>query len=286
MKQFAYTYCIIRYSHDPAAGEVLNIGVLLCAPEIDLIKVELEYHFERLSYTFADFHGESYRRLLRQLEAGVARLSAQETGSLFRDKAILSDAQKLSAKLVPDRDLTLQFGPVMAGVSSDPAVELHHIFMRTVRSQYRERRTEHRTDEEVWAQFQKQLVGLQITRYLRPKEFTSAEYNLKFDHAFKNERWHVLQPVTMDYSRPESLQERATRLLGATTILQGDRDLGKLYVLLGEPRNALNATAYEKAKNLLHKKIPVEHEIVEEREAEAFANEIAIYMRKHGVIND
>jgi hypothetical protein len=286
MKRFTYTYCVVRYIHDPAAGEALNIGVLLCAPEIDLISVKLEYHFERLSETFANFDGEAYRKLLKQLEAGVMRVADQESGALFRQHDVLTDAHKLAARLVPDRDLSLQFGPMMAGVSSDPADELHHIFVRMVQSQYPEKRKERRTDEDVWAQFQKRLAGQCIIPYLRPKAFTSSEYSLKFDHAFKNQRWHVLQPVTMDYSRPEGLQERATKILGATTILQGDPELGKLYVLLGEPRNSSNRVAYEKAKNLLHKRMPVEHEIVEEREADEFAKEIASYMREHGVIKD
>ena len=37
MRKIPYTYCLVKYVHNPAAGEMLNIGVLLCAPSISFI---------------------------------------------------------------------------------------------------------------------------------------------------------------------------------------------------------------------------------------------------------
>jgi hypothetical protein len=108
---------------------------------------------------------------------------------------------------------------------------------------------------------------------------------LKFDHGFRNERWHLLQPVTMDYVNKETIQGKATRWLGNAVALQGHPELGKLYLLLGRPTIEANRTAYTKAKNLLHQ-MPVDHELIEEDQAEAFAEEIHDYMRQHRVITD
>ena len=106
---------------------------------------------------------------------------------------------------------------------------------------------------------------------------------LDFEHAFKNERWHVLQPVSLDYARPESLQEKAMRCLGQASVLEGNPELGRLYLLLGAPLQPSHREAYEKAKRLLHK-MPVEHEVVEEDQAEEFARRIAECVREHGVV--
>ena len=37
MSRFEYTYCLVRYVHNPAAGEMLNIGVLLFSEEVKQI---------------------------------------------------------------------------------------------------------------------------------------------------------------------------------------------------------------------------------------------------------
>jgi hypothetical protein len=117
---------------------------------------------------------------------------------------------------------------------------------------------------------------------LVPKSFAGPEFEIKFDHAFQNRRWHAVQPITMDFVKAESLQEKATKWLGNATALKGHPQLAKLYLLLGEPRLESHRQAYDKAKNLLHK-MEINHEIVEEREAEAFAHELAVFMKEHGI---
>jgi hypothetical protein len=285
MKPIQYTFSVIRYVHDPAAGEMLNIGVVLCAGEIAYIDVMLEFRYERLSSTFLDFDGEHYKRVLRQLHSAITNTSKRAAGSLFALQEPLTDVDMLISIIMPDRDLSIQFGHMLAGIAEDPAQELKHIFERMVASQFESTKIQKRTDEEVWQSYQKSLTRQRITPYLKPKTFTSEDYDLKFDHAFKNERWHVLQPVSLDYARPEGLQTRATQLLGAATALEGNPEVGKLYILLGPPKKNEHRTAYKRAKHLLDR-IPIEHELIEENQADRFAKELASYMREHGVTED
>jgi hypothetical protein len=111
---------------------------------------------------------------------------------------------------------------------------------------------------------------------------TTPEVEVKFNHAFKNEKWHVLQPLSMDYKRKENIQNKATRWLGNAVALEATPELGTLYLLLGPPVLETHRVAYTKAKNLLHK-IKIKHELIEENEAENFADEISEYMRKHNI---
>lgn len=124
-----------------------------------------------------------------------------------------------------------------------------------------------------------------VTKKLRPWTLETELVTLKFQHAFKNERWHVLEPVTLDYVSAGSIQRRATSLLGNVDAMSDYRELNKLSILLGRPQNERYQNEYVKAKNILHK-MPVEHELVEEDEAEDFAKELAAYMRLHGLIED
>jgi hypothetical protein len=154
-----------------------------------------------------------------------------------------------------------------------------------VTSQIPQKEKKSRSDEEVWSIFNKPLLQRQVTKYLKPKHFTSNEYDLKFEHTFKNEKHHILDPVTMDYAQVESIQTRAIKILGQATTLKGNPEIGKLYLLLGAPKNSSHRNAYIKAKNLLNK-IPIDKEIIEENEAEDFAGVITSYMKEHGVLED
>ena len=123
-----------------------------------------------------------------------------------------------------------------------------------------------------------------VVRKLRPTVIQTNKVEVKFEHAFRNGKWHVLQPMSMDYSRKEYIQTKAARWLGFGVGLKDSPELERLYILFGPPRLESHKDAYEKAKNLLHE-IPVPHEFIEEDAAEQFADFIHDYMHKHGLGN-
>jgi hypothetical protein len=283
MKRFGYTYCLIKYVHNPVAGEILNIGVLLFSDEQRQIVGKFESHFERLSSAFANFDGDHYRSVIRNLESSTSHLNEKFNPTLF--KSGFKDIKEVFSLLVPDLGLSIQFGNILAGITNDLEFESEQIFDRLITSQSPQKEKKSRSDEEVWAIFNKSFAKKQITPYLKPKRFTSNDYDLKFEHTFKNEKEHILNPATMDYANEESIQNRAIKILGQATTLKGNSEIGKLYILLGEPRLESHRNAYIKAKNLLNK-IPIEKEIIEEKEAEPFADELTSFMKEHGVIEN
>ena len=283
MNTLAYTYSIVRYVHNPAAGERLNIGVILCAPDASFIGAQFDYRYERLSKAFADFDGTHYRRVLRQLETAIETMRLRSEGTLIQINEAITDTQQLGSFLLPDKDLSIELGPMLAGITTNAKTELNYIFERMIMEQYAVSRLEHRTDDIVWqSSYRPVLRKKSVTQYLQAKAFVADDYRLEFENSFKNEKWHVLQPVTMDYAKASSLQERAAKMLGNAAVLSGHPELGKLYLLLGAPHNSEHRAEYVKAKNLLHK-MPIEHELVEENEAEQFAEELASYIREHRV---
>lgn len=283
MSTIPYTYTVVKYVHDPAAGEVLNIGVILWAPTQPFLGAKLEFRYERLSNTFVGFEGEHYKRTLHQLEVELDLLQQQYTDNLFIRSDKPQDVKQLVALIWPDEDLSFRTGPMLAGISDDTEGALEEIFDRLVNSQYPRQRAEKRTDEEVWTVYHRPLVHTKANKRLVPKVIATDEFSLKFDHSFKNEKWHVLEPVSMDYVKAESIQRKATTWLGNATALSGHPELGILYILLGKPRLEIHKKAYIKAKNLLHK-MPIKHQLIEEEEAEDFAKNLAAYMKEHGVL--
>lgn len=209
MNTTPYTYSVIRYLHDPATGEMLNIGVILCAPAARVIEARLEYRYERLSDAFVDFDGDHYRRTLHQftqvLDVLRERLSAT---TLFDLWDISSNAQSIAKQIWPDMDLSFQIGEVMAGISDDLSDTIESLFHRMVTSQYQRATQERRTDDEVWSVYQKPLVRRHVVSNLRPTVLTTPEVTVKFAHAFRNEKWHVLQPLSMDLKRGSTSKTR------------------------------------------------------------------------------
>jgi len=55
----------------------------------------------------------------------------------------------------------------------------------------------------------------------------------------------------------------------------------KLFLLLGEPSDPRLGTAFQRATNLLTKKIPGQSELVRERDAEQFAEEVEQEFQNH-----
>jgi hypothetical protein len=263
---------------------MLNIGVILCAPKDRVIEARLEYRYERLSDAFVEFDGDHYRRTLHQFNRvldGLRKRLAATT--LFDLWDISSNAQSIAQQVWPDMDLSFQIGEVMAGISEDLIDTLEQLFYRMVTSQYGQVKRETRTDDQVWTYYQAALAGRRVVGHLRQTVLTTPEVEVKFDHAFRNEKWHVLQPISMDYVKEESIQNKATRWLGNGVALEASSELGTLYILLGPPLIDAHKPAYIKAKNLLHK-MPIKHELIEQEEAEDFADHISTYMREHGIV--
>lgn len=278
MSKKAFTFQVLKYSHDPAAGELLNIGAILYCPELAFLGLQVERRFERLSQTFADFDGEGYRYIVRRFESIVDRLREEYTQTLLGHAP--ASVAEITTEIWPDTDLSIKVGPMLSGVTENPEQSLKEIFDRMVISQYVKEEKPTRSDEEVWTIYKKPLLERQLASILKPKSISTTEFEIQFDHTFKNQRWHVLQPVSFDLARPETVQRKAVSWLGNATALQGQQEMGTLFLLLGKPQLRSLKPAYDKAKNLL-RRMPVAHDIVEEDQADSFAEKFKQFVKGH-----
>jgi hypothetical protein len=280
-----YSYCIVRYVHDPAAGEALNVGMLVFAPTERWLECRVEQRYSRLSSTFRDFNGHHYRATTRRMMATVAAFQSRWRNSLPSVDDGPNTLEHLCRLLFPDPGLSLQCGETLSGLAHDLNAAVTDIFDRMVTSQHVEGSEARRNDNQVWAVFQEPLEKAGVLQALQPKRFTSKDFNIEFDYAWQNAEWHVLQPVSMDYRQNDSLQKAATIWLGNATALKDQEELGELDILLGPPQSSSQRLAYARAKDLL-RKMPVPHRLIEEDAAADFANEVAAMMREHHDLDD
>lgn len=130
-----YSFAVIRYVHDHAAGEFLNVGVAVCAPAHRYIGVRVEPRTERLAGAFRGFDGAAYRRVVSRLVESIAD-TRREWESVPSAPSVPSDAASVLRSVWPDSGLALSIGPSLAGVSAEPPDRvLDELFVRMVVSQ-------------------------------------------------------------------------------------------------------------------------------------------------------
>lgn len=273
-----YTYVVLKYVHDAGAGEMLNVGVVLLAPEAHFADVRVETKFERLSQTFKGFEGPRFRRALQAFVSAFKVVQSDFNREPLLSQRRYTTAGDVVRSLWPDLGLSFAISEPLAGITSNAAAEVDALFDRMVTSLYDKKEAERRTDDQVWKDIYQPVLPLDVVAQLSEKSFETNEVSYKFDHAFKNGAWHVIQPVSMDYVSPDSIQRKATQWVGTTVGLEEVQELGTIYFLLGKPTG--HTVAYERAKSLLAK-APINKHIVEEHQKEIFAAELADLVRKH-----
>lgn len=282
-----YSYTILRYIHDPAAGEAVNVGVLVYAPQAHYVRFLRDGRYGHLSRLFAGFSFEHYNAYLSWLAGAVERFHAslsQSQAQLFSLGELPADAGALARQLVPDQGLSFQFGQVGAGITRRVPATAQALFERFVSGQRpADGKQKRRNDEDVWDAYSPALSRHAITRVLRPQTITTPGFEISLAHTFQNEKLHAIEPMSFDYLDSASIRDKAARWAGYGLALQESEDFATLYLLLGKPSLASHWRDYARAKDYLSK-LPVRTEVIEEDAAEDFARYLAAYMRQHGVL--
>lgn len=285
MSTIRFTYTILQYVHDTVAGERLNVGIVLFAPEAGYIRAKIKHNYARLSQAFADFNGAYYRKLTGHIENRINAVTEKLTTAIelpYKDSPM--NAKSISNIVLPDDDSALQFTAVYGGITEDPEATLESLYERYVSHNERLKLYYPKQHDDVWKTFRAPLVEHDIITKLKPIIISGESVEYPFQHAWKNSKYHPLEALSMDAEDSDTLLRRAANWVGRTTDLQTDERLGTLYMLIGPPELEKLKPHYIKAINLLHK-MPVKHEFVEESEAEPFAEMLSNTIREHDEIH-
>lgn len=265
-----YTYVVLRYRHDPLAGEFANVGVILHQPSCGFLDAKIRHTSGRLSAIFPDIDGEALRSSLRTIERELKRLAASEAGDLFTS---LKDAGAFGRQVFPNDDSSFIWGPVGSGLAADPAETLERLYERFV-ARYDDRARPHRDDAAVWRPVREQLAKLKLMDRLQPKTIQSPFDQVKFEHAWKNGAWHCFQPLSFDLASEDNIRDKARRWAGQMLALKDANEPFKPYFFVGAPGEGMLEPAYRAALKILTLS-PGSPEVIEEAELEAFVRRIA-----------
>jgi|SRR5579859_594703 len=270
--QVPYSFSVLRYFHDPVTQEFANIGVAVFSKEHIYLNARCEIHYGRITRIFGKIDGDRFRQATRYIQDRVRGIGNELASSLPFESHLKLEA--LLATVLPPDDSAFQFSPVGFGLSSDLDSTLDQLFARFVEKYTTVTEQPHRDDNEVWKVYREPLERHRVASRLAPKRIVSPNFDYEFEHAWKNNIWHVYEPVSFDLLEATSILDKANRWLGRGTSLADSREKFKMYLLLGEPSDPALKSAFIKAQNILYK-MARKPELIKEGEAEDFAEEIA-----------
>jgi hypothetical protein len=271
-----YSTIILRYVHDVVTGEFANIGVVVYAPEQRFLEARFATSYERLNAIFLKIDHLHFRALIRYLTNRF-----EEIGGEIRDGLRLQPVNALSEivkQVLPPDDSSLQWSQQGGGITDDPARVLAELYKRMVERFIAGATQASRTDEEIAKPFKAKLG--KASAKLSEKTIETKDYQYDFQFAWKNNIWHLYEPVSFDLVDPNSIREKANRWLGRGVALHDAHERFKIHFLLGEPRQDETKAAFENAIHLLSK-IPGQKELVREKELEDFAEHVAEEIGSH-----
>lgn len=272
-----YSYVLLRYRHDPLAGEFANVGVLVHQPASGFLDAKVRTTLgPRLSKMFPSLDGESFKSGLQAILRSVRKLSQREADDMF---ASLSDAAEFARRAMPHDETSFVWSPVGSGTTGDPQQALDKLYSRFV-TQYDGKARTSRDDASVWRPVRDMLIARKIADRLQPKVIRSDVDQVEFEHAWKNGAWHCYQPLSFDLSSSDNIRDKAARWAGHMWALDRADEPFKPHFVVGAPSNPQLHAAYEKALKLLALS-PGAPEVIEESGAEDLVDKIEDELRAH-----
>lgn len=274
-----YSNITLRYVHDVVTGEFANIGVVLYAPEQRFLEARFTTSYERLNAVFLKIDHLHYRALMRYMANRFDEIAADIRDGLHVPPA--TALNEIVRQVLPPDDSSLQWSEQGGGFTDDLAKTLDELYKRFVERYVAGAEQVSRSDEEIAKPFKAKL-GRKAEK-LSEKTIETKDYQYDFRFAWKNNIWHLYEPVSFDLVDPGSIREKANKWLGRGVALHDAKEKFKIHFLLGEPRQAETKAAFENAIHLLSK-IPGQKELVRESEMEHFAEHVAEEIGSHDAV--
>jgi hypothetical protein len=274
----AYSFSVLRYVHDPVTQEFINIGVAVFSPEAKYLRAVCTTRYGRIAQMFQKIDGDHFRQLARYIETQICAAGRAYVSALPFESG--QAIEHLLARVLPLDDSAIQFSKPGVGLSGDLDRTLEELYQRHVEQYAVADESPRRRDADVWRVFKEPLDRVLVTPRLKPKRIVGSSYEYEFERSWKNEMWHVYEPVSFDLVEADSMLDKANRWVGRATSLMDSPDEFRIHLLLGEPQDERLKSTFAKAQNILNK-MPVQKEFVPESEAEAFAEGLAKEIHSH-----
>jgi hypothetical protein len=246
----SYDYSILRYVHDIATGEFVNVGVVVYSSNANFFDYNLRRSFGRISDLFPDIRAHAMKSLLRVVAKGLESIKMSTGLVLDLHERAESFGQILNSVL-PKDDSALVWASNGTGVSNNLERVLLRLFDRYVAKYDRPRQKHGRTDEDIVRSVKRKLEDRHLLGFFEEKTIQGKSDDVKFDFAWKNGVWHCIEPVSFDLNAAENIREKAHKCAGEIIGISDSPEKFKVYLILGKPDRPELKDAFERARGIL-----------------------------------
>jgi hypothetical protein len=149
METVNYQYQTLRYRHDVATGEFVNVGLVYFDPQTHFLRVRMTKNTERITRFFGAIEGEHLLRTFKGLENAFNQLE--------NIHAFVSVGE-ITKHILPPNDNALSFSPTVKGFDIDGHVSAFDDLYFTLIGKYNGEKLEETRPKNKTKQEEPQLV--------------------------------------------------------------------------------------------------------------------------------
>lgn len=275
-----YQYSIIKYVHNAASGECVNVGLAMLAPDERVFLVQFNQRYSRISKFFqGSFDGQHYRSMVRHLDSELKRLAVdlQAEKTCFEAvRTTLNDLETILRVVLPEDSTTFQWGPPYGGIVDKITDRFSALYNEFIVRHENQGVREYREEYQIWSDFEKRLKARELLQTVQARKIETEHYSYDFKGSFTNGQLNVLEPISFDLIDPTSIIEKANTWVGRLSTLERGQEF-VFNGILAAPNVKSRLQDFDRAVKMLRSYHSVKHLIVEGEdgaEAEALLNEI------------
>ena len=248
-----YEFALIRYVHNAASGECVNVGLAMLVSQERRLRVQFNTRYGRIGQFFQDsFDGNHYRNVVRNLTDKFDELSEafRSEGGMFPTiQDLPENFRGLMSLVLPEDSTTFRLGPLCGGMIDDPDSRFDELFRQFVTRHERPIR-QGRQESQIWSDFERTVRERSPGTTLRPRKLGNADYAYEFQGSYVNGTINVVEPISFDLLSGSSIVEKANGWVGRLVALRRGADFSFNAILAPPPEKKLRAD-FDRARRLL-----------------------------------
>ena len=203
-----YDYQILRYRHDRATGEFINVGIVAFDPVQQSIKVYTVTKYGRITDFFPEVNGVEVRKAIRRLHQ---RLSTYDVGRLSVGDHLI----QITNKVLPPDDSALYFTPMRRAIDISLEEASRDLAERHLYRYEKRDTTDRYDDKAVWLKrYVTYFREAGIAKRLYRSQVKTTTDTLDFDHTFQNGALHIYEPLSLDLKSVDAAKNKIYRWSG------------------------------------------------------------------------
>ena len=273
-----YQYQLVRYIHDRATSEFVNVGIIIFEPETKFLKSRFIGKYGRISQFFSEINGHYLISVLKQFEKRIEAIYERSSDMFFDYK----DLSEITNSILLKDDSALECTEIKYGIDVDLDNALNDLFERMVNKYTNDHEEEAHDDKYVWKNvYKKYFDQYEITKELKTHSVKTLNDTIQFDKAWKNGIWHCYQTLSFDLKSTDNIKNKVYKWSGILNALDKSNEELHIHFLTANSLKHKSLQKFIDDTFLQSSSDNLKVSIVKEKDAEEFVINVKNELLEH-----